>query len=188
MVADLAFFDYYLTDRQAALVEQNTRLMQQYRETAQSKYRTGQVTQQYVLQADVELAELQRRQIELERMRKVAVARINTLLRRWPDAPLPPPPAALEPPQQPADANLLWQSAIQQRPDLAALQQKIQAEEASLALAHKQYYPDFDVFGRYDTFWQPASTQGDLRRLGRHESERANLPAQAEGRRLRSAS
>jgi outer membrane protein TolC len=39
----------------------------------------------------------------------------------------------------------------------------VQSAEAALELAHKNYYPDFDVFGRYDTFWQPASTQGPLR-------------------------
>ena len=96
-------------------------------------------------------------------MQQVAMARINTLLRRWPDAPLPSPPPSLEPPQQPADAGLLWQTALQQRPDLAALAWRVQAAEAALALAYKQYYPDFDVFGRYDTFWQPSSTQGPLR-------------------------
>ena len=41
-----------------------------------------------VLQAELELADLARRQLELARMQKVAIARINTLLRRWPDAPL----------------------------------------------------------------------------------------------------
>ena len=30
-------------------------------------------------------------------------------------------------------------------------------------MAHKQYYPDTEVYGHYDTYWQPASTQGDLR-------------------------
>jgi outer membrane protein TolC len=39
----------------------------------------------------------------------------------------------------------------------------VQSEEAALELAYKNYYPDFDVFGRYDTFWQPSSTQGPLR-------------------------
>jgi outer membrane protein TolC len=30
-------------------------------------------------------------------------------------------------------------------------------------LAYKSRRPDFDTFARYDTFWQPASTQGPLR-------------------------
>ena len=30
-------------------------------------------------------------------------------------------------------------------------------------MAYKQFHPDVELFGRYDTCWQPASTQGDLR-------------------------
>ena len=137
--------------------------MQQFRESALARYRNNQFAQQDVLQADLELADLERRQLEISRTQQVAMARINTLLRRWPDAPLPSPPLSLEPPPQPADAGLLWQTAVPQRPDLAALAWRVQAADAELALAYKQYYPDFDIFGRYDTFWQPSSTQGPLR-------------------------
>src|SRR5207248_4601141 len=54
-------------------------------------------------------------------------------------------------------------TALQQRPDLAALAWRVQSAETALELAYKNYRPDVDVFGRYDTFWQPASTQGPLR-------------------------
>jgi outer membrane protein TolC len=163
LASDMAFFDYFETVHLVELNRKNVGLMDQFRETARSKYRAGQVLQQDVLQADVELADLERRQLELERMERVARARINTLLRRWPDAPLPPPPAALEGPARPADQHLLWQTALQQRPDLAALAWRVQSAEAELELAYKNFRPDFDVFGRYDTFWQPSSTQGPLR-------------------------
>jgi cobalt-zinc-cadmium efflux system outer membrane protein len=161
-VAQSAFFDYYLAFQQLSLNEQNLGLMRQYRETAQAKYRTNQVTQQDVLQSDLELAELDRRGLELQRMLRVAKARINTLLLQFPDAPLPPP-AGIAPAPSENDPHLLQQLAIEQRPDLAALARQIEAEQARLALAYKQYYPDAELFGRYDTFWQPASTQGDLR-------------------------
>lgn len=162
LAADLAFFDYYLVSQLLDLNRQNSKLMQEYRETAQARYRTNLVTQQDLLQAELELAELARRQLELTRMQHVAVARINTLLRRWPEAPLPPA-AELDQPQLPADSNMLWQTALRFRPDLAALAWRVQAEEAALELAYKNRWPDFDAFGRYDTFWQPSSTQGPLR-------------------------
>lgn len=163
LAADLAYFEYFLAARFLELNGKYTRLMEGFRESAQAKYRTNQVTQQDVLQAELELADLARRQLELKRMQQVAIARINTLLRRWPDAHLPLPPANLDLPHQPAEAAILWQTALQQRPDLAALAWRVQSEEAALELAYKNYYPDFDVFGRYDTFWQPSSTQGPLR-------------------------
>jgi cobalt-zinc-cadmium efflux system outer membrane protein len=162
LAADMAFYEYFLAGKLLELNEQNRGLMREYKDTAHARYRSNLVTQQDVLQADLELAELARRRLELTRMQQVAVARINTLLRRWPDAPLPPP-AELDPTQPPADADLLWQTALRQRPDLAALAWRVQETEAALELAYKNRRPDFDTFARYDTFWQPASTQGPLR-------------------------
>ena len=59
--------------------------------------------------------------------------------------------------------EVLEQEAQSQRADLAAIAAEIREAEAAGTLAQKNYYPDMEVFGRYDTFWQPASTQGDLR-------------------------
>jgi outer membrane protein TolC len=154
LAAEMAFLEYFLAARLVRLNRENTRIMEQFRETAQVKYRTNQVTQQDVLQADVELAELARRQFELDRMQQVAAVRINTLLRRWPDAPLPPPPATLDAPPRPTNADLLWQTALQQRPDLAALAWRVQSEEVGLELAYKEFFPDVSVIGRYDAAWQ----------------------------------
>jgi cobalt-zinc-cadmium efflux system outer membrane protein len=163
LAADLAFYEYFLVTRLLELNGQNVQKMQEFYESAQARYRTNRAEQQDILQAELERADLARRQLELERMRQVAIARINTLLRRWPDAPLPPPPGELEPSAGPEDKDLAWQTALQQRPDLAALAWRVQAAEAALELAYKNYYPDFDTFARYDTWWQPASTQGPLR-------------------------
>ena len=162
-VVETAFYDYYLARRSLELNRDNVAVMERFRSTAQAKYRANQVTQQDDLQATVELAELERESIELERMDKVAAARINTLLRINPFDPLPPPPKKLDPPTTKLDAEALQQIAEGQRPDLAALAAKVRAEEAAVTLACKEYYPDIDVFGRYDTFWQPADTQSDLR-------------------------
>ena len=158
-----AFYDYYIVEREADLVEKNGGVMRELRDTAQSKYENNQVTQQDVLQADVELATTERRQIEIQRMRRVAIARINTLLRRDPGDSLPPAPRSLSIEGALPDVAQLQQTAIVQRPDLAALAARVRAEESALNLAFRQYYPDAEFFGRYDSFWQPASTQSDLR-------------------------
>ncbi|MCI0335255.1 MAG: TolC family protein [Planctomycetes bacterium] len=159
----LAYFDYYLAHRQQELNRENLEVIRQFRKTAQSRYQANQVTQQDVLQAEVELAELERRMIELERMNRLAAARVNTLLRQQPFAPLPPPPAQLSSPSEEPDIETLQQLALSQRPDLAALGARVRAEQAAVTLACKEYYPDVEVFGRYDSFWQPADTQSDLR-------------------------
>ena len=150
----LSFFDYYLARREMEVNEKNVQIMEEFRNTASTKYRANQVTQQDVLQADVELAELKRRRYELERMEQVAVARINTLLHRNADHPLPSPPAQLKQTTETPTAANLQELAIMRRPDLAAVEARIRAEQANVALAAKEFYPDIEIAGRYDAFWQ----------------------------------
>jgi outer membrane protein TolC len=162
-ISQSAYYDYFLAYRQLQLNNTNVELQRQFRESAQARYRANQTTAQDVLQADVELADLQRRRIELERQYRSSVARINVLLRQTPTCPLPPPRQNLPVDAELPDAEAAQQFALTQRQDLAALAHRVRAAEASVALARLQYYPDVDAFGRYDSFWQPASTQGDLR-------------------------
>lgn len=157
-----AYYDYFLATRQEKLVQENREAQEQFRATAQSRYRNSQTTFQDVLQADVELADVARRAIEVQRQKRTSIARINVLLRQDIATPLPPAQAS-EPATPLSDAEALRHLALTQRQDLAALSHRIQEQEAELALAYKQFYPDFDVFGRYDTFWQPVSTQSELR-------------------------
>jgi cobalt-zinc-cadmium efflux system outer membrane protein len=160
---EIAFFEYYLGNRQLELNQENTNVIRQFRDTTQTRYESNQASQQDLLQAEVELAQQVRRKIELTRSQKIAVARINTLLREPPDSPLAPPPKQLGAPSVQMDQAYFEQLALEQRPDLSALAAKINAEKAAVTLACKNYYPDVEVFGRYDTFWQPAETQSDLR-------------------------
>lgn len=160
--AHLAYFDYYLVARQLELTSANVTSLQEFRDTARRQYEANLVMQQDLLQAEVELAEAERRRIELARMQRTSMARLNTLVHRPPNHPLPPPPQSLAIEGNPAAAELLREVAVQQRPDLASMRAKLQADNASLTLAYKDFYPDFEVMGRYDRFWQPTTTQGDL--------------------------
>lgn len=146
-----AFYDYYLARREAEVNDSTSGLVTQFREIAQSKYQVNQTTQQDVLQADVELATLESRRTELTRDEQVAIARINTLLHRAADHPLPPPPAKLPLLDSLPTADILQQTA-QSRPDLFAMQARIRAEEANLALACKEYHPDLNLVAKYDGF------------------------------------
>ena len=115
-----------------------------------------------MLQADVELATSQRRLLELERLYRVAIARINTLAapqsRRFPAACSK---ATCRRRACPA-SGLLREIAVTQRPDLAAMPRECGPKKRRQP-GQKQFYPDTEVYGRYDSFWQPAATQGDLR-------------------------
>ena len=87
-------------------------------------------------------------------MGRVAVARINTLMHLPPDAPLPPPPERLDLDTDLPDPSALRAWALARRPDLMALADRIEAERAALALACREYKPDFEVMAAYDAFWQ----------------------------------
>ena len=87
-------------------------------------------------------------------MREVAVARINTLMHLPTNAALPPPPKTLRPPGPVPPVEALQATALARRPDLQALAARVAAEEASVALANKEFYPDFEVMGAYDSFWR----------------------------------
>jgi len=150
--AKMAFLDYYQADRQLAVNAATVELFNQYREIARAKYETNQATQQDVLQAEVEIARLGTRRAELRRAKEVAAARINTLLHREAAHPLPPPPAAIAMPDRLPDAAALQAGAIAERPDLAALAFRVEAEEAAAALACKEYYPDLELMVKHDAF------------------------------------
>jgi outer membrane protein TolC len=158
--AGLAYFDYYLVRQHLALNAENTGKLREFHDIAARKYEANLAPQQDMLQAKVELAELARRQIELERLERVAIARINTLMHRPPDAYLPQAPSRLESPQLAFSVVELRGSALMQRPDLAALGAQIRAEQSRLQLTYKEFYPDFEVFARYDNFWSQASLRG----------------------------
>jgi outer membrane protein TolC len=169
--AKSAFYDFYLVARALEVNEEGLKLLREFRENAETRYRTGLAPQQDMLQADVEIGRQQERHLMLERLRQVAVARINTLMHLPPDLPLPPPPRTVTLAEPLPAPEALRQAALARRPDLRALADRIAAEQAALALAHKDFYPDFEVMAAYDTFWQEKQLRPQV-------GVRLNLPAQ----------
>lgn len=168
-----AFYDYYLVHRALAVNQENLQLLKELRSIAEERYKANQSPQQDLLQSDVEIGRQRERTLALERMRKVAQARLNTLMHLPPDSPLPPPPQQLELAAALPAVSALRSQALAQRPDLQALTNRIEAERAALGLAYREYYPDFEVMAAYDAFWQPE--EKDLRtQIG----VRMNLPVQ----------
>jgi outer membrane protein, heavy metal efflux system len=160
--ARLAFYDYYSVSRLLELNEAGLEAVNAFRETARSKFEANQVSQQDILQADVELAKLEQRQVEIDQLLQVAIARINTLLHRQPQLPLPPPPTELEQTERLPSVDELRERAVEQRPDLSAMAARLQSEQSALALTIKDYYPDFEFMGKYDTFWTDPAQRGQV--------------------------
>jgi cobalt-zinc-cadmium efflux system outer membrane protein len=92
----------------------------------------------------------------------VAIARINTLLHREPQLPLPLPAGRLDISEELPDDNLLRVQAVENRPELAAQAARLHAEQNALCLMYKEYYPDFEIMGKYDTFWTDPNQRGQV--------------------------
>jgi outer membrane protein TolC len=168
-----AFYDYFLTERALAVNQDSLELLRKLRKDAASRFATNLAPEQDMLQADVEIGKEEDRRLELEQMRQVAVARINTLMHRAPDRSLPPPPKELQIKEKLPDAQSLREMAVARRPDLQALADHIAAEEASLDLARRESYPDFEPFFMYDRFMGNMSDNRDLASM---LGVRMNLP------------
>jgi outer membrane protein TolC len=169
-----AFYEYYLVFRAIAVNDENLELLNSARKSAEARVTTGKASQQEVLQIDVEVGRQRERGLNLERMKKVAVARINTLMHLPPASPLPPPPAKLSLPGELASAETLLATAVSTRPDVRAVADRLAADQALLALAHKEYYPDFEAGAAYNTIMG----NGPMRDLAPQLAVRMNLPVQ----------
>jgi outer membrane protein TolC len=175
--AKAAFAEYYLVGRALAVNDETVQRLTQFRKDAEALYRTAprdrKVSFQDVIQADVEIGRQQQRRLTLERMRQVAVARLNTLMHLPPDSPLPPPPAQVRADAALPESAALRAFAVGRRPDLRAVADRIAAEEAALALAHKEYCPDLEPFVMYDRFMGNTTDNRDLATM---LGVRLNLP------------
>ncbi len=120
--------------------------------TASAGYAAGRSLKQDVLQAEVERANLDQEELRLLRLRTTVQSRINALLNRSPDAPLPPasPPAPL---REPPPFATLKMSALARHPELARLDARLAANQSRVTLAEKAFYPEFQVGIGYNSLW-----------------------------------
>ncbi len=146
----LVWWNLYYLDRALALLARNRELMRQLVSIARTKYRVGKGLQQDVLLAELELSRLLEEELALQGLRRREEARLNALLGReaFETVRLPAePPVPL--PEVPREAQPLVAQALQARPLLAVRQAELEAARQALALARRDYYPDFQVSAAY---------------------------------------
>jgi outer membrane protein TolC len=170
--ARMAFYDYYFVYRSIAVNEEGLELLKAIHKAVEGRFKPGLADGQEIYQVDVEIGRQRERRLLLDRLRLVALARLNTLMHLAPDLPLPPPPTEITLASVSADVAALRARALARRPDVAAVRKRIAAEEAALGLANREYYPDFDVMAAYDTIMG----NGPTRDLAAQLAVRLNLP------------
>ena len=151
--------DYWAATRALEINAQHLELLDELQTIALARYEVGEASQQDPLQAETELAGLLHVEVQIRSELRMVQQRLNALLHRDPDAELPPPPARLELPAPVGDAEAHLAAALRERPELRAAQQRVAAREASLALAQREFLPDFALVGGWDGFWQEKELQ-----------------------------
>lgn len=153
------FYEYYYVYRAIEVNDTNLDLLREFQLIAESKYAAGTASKQDALQAQVARFQLERRAIELERSRRVSAAWINALLHRRPQADLPPPPQKVPAPYPLPPIDPLHERAVNSRPELQAIAQRLHAARLGRDLARKEYFPDVTVMGTYNTMWMDTEHQ-----------------------------
>lgn len=176
-LASTLFDEYWLVTRALETNAEHQALLDELYEVALARYAAGNGSRQDVLAAETERTMLLHSGIELAADRRIVAERINTLLHRAPSEPLPAPASALDAvAAHDLDAAALADQALSRRPDLRARAARIRAREAAVALAEREFLPDFRLRGGYEGSWQ----ETPLRPFVGIE---LNLPIQLERRR-----
>ena len=139
-----AYFDLHFVHQAIEIVERNKLLLIQFEKTAKARYAVAKAAQQDVFRAQVEISRVLDRLAVLEQQKESLHAAINRLLNRPPSDPLgKPDDIALTPLElQLSDLN---KRANEFSPVLLAFGKGIERGEQAVALAKKEYYPDFGL-------------------------------------------
>ncbi|HZD51427.1 MAG TPA: TolC family protein [Woeseiaceae bacterium] len=150
--AKSAYAEWYFAARGLEIRHQVQSLLDDLVATAETRYAAGRALRQDVLQAEVERAELDAEELELLRAQTAARARINGLLNRPPETPLPPA-AGIAVRRPVLDARALERLTVDRHPELKQLDAEIAAANSRITVARKAFYPDFQIHAGYNALW-----------------------------------
>jgi len=187
----VTYFRLSYIQQTLGLLQRDAALLSDVAEIAGDRYRVGQGSQQDVLRAQLERTKLLREIAMNHREMASLEARLKQLLDRPPGSPDLATEALTET-ALPAPADQLLAGAPAQNPEVAGAQEKVRKQSLQVELAHKDFYPDFNL----QYMWQrtdPAKFRAyymvnlgvrlPLHRLRRQQPELAQAAAELEGSR-----
>jgi outer membrane protein, heavy metal efflux system len=138
------YFQLAYLSKTLAILESDGQLLQQVEKAADARYRSGLGTQSELLQAQLEQTKLLR-EITMHHLEVAKTqAQIKQLLNRPQSSP------DIEPAELPETAlpysfDELLAATKAQNPDISGAQQMVEKQKLQIDLAHKDFYPDFNV-------------------------------------------
>ena len=150
-----AYAEWYFTHQALEIHDSTHNLLEELRSVTETRYAAGRALQQDVLQVELEQLHLHRHALMLTQQRDTARARINALLNRAPDAPVPIP-GNITVPRSVAPLQTLQTYALQAHPELRGLDAQIASREAQVTVAEKALLPDLRFTAGYNSLWDEA--------------------------------
>ena len=145
-----AYYDYWYYDKAIRTTQQNRDLLTKLSQIAEARYRVGKGMQADVLRSQVEISMLLQKLTTLELQRATAQARLNALMARDPDAPLPPAADVANPSPLNYSLDDLYKLARQNDPEYQRMEKMVERNQLAINLAHKDYLPDLSVGYMYE--------------------------------------
>jgi outer membrane protein TolC len=158
----MAYYELFFVNKAIEVTEKNREILKLLNQIAETKYSVGEGIHTDVFKAQVELSKMIDELIMLNQNRRTLKSKLNTLLHRPPFAPLGDPgEVAYE--KFSGDPEELVKAAAERRPSLQSVKRMVERNKASLKLAERDYYPDFDIklaYGQRDD--GPAGRRPDM--------------------------
>lgn len=144
-----AYWSYYYATRAVEVVTQQQELIRQIKTTTDARYEAGTASQEDVLRASVELANLDNQLLVLRQRLESAAAMLNRQMDRPIDADLPEPPA-VELASISLRLDALLADAAEASPELRAIRDRIEMYRKRRKLANLNRWPDLTVGVTYN--------------------------------------
>lgn len=149
-LAKQLYSDWYYIDQAIRVTADNLTLLTQFKEIANMRYQLGSSRKQDVLQADLEYSVLIHKQYKFNRKKSEISGQINTLLSRPADTVLPPA-KKLPDPVKIASLLVLQEMALDNYPELKALNARLKALEFDQQRTRLDAFPDFKLKAGYNS-------------------------------------
>jgi len=144
----IAYYELYFVQQAIQVTQADRELLGGLLEIAGSRFRIGQVSQQDVLRAELEVLDIENQLIQLRQERESAQARLARRLHLSPETPI----QTLDqlPAEQiPRDLHRLYEQAIAARPELHAQLADVMRERRNVDLARLDYFPNVRLSGMW---------------------------------------
>jgi outer membrane protein TolC len=153
-----SYYDLHFAHKSIEIVERNKQLLASFEETAAARYAVGKAAQQDIFRAQAEVSRVLSRLATLDQRKRSLHADINRLLNRPPVAPLGVPEELTMVPVKRGleELNALLDGRA---PLLRAQLKNVERGAEAVALARREYYPDFE-FGAAGVHEEPAGVDG----------------------------